>query len=68
MLKCVVKDCQDTCYPQCFKRVSPQRAEAIKNLNIVHNSVDNVCNVCKKTFMQARRDGKMILICSCRVD
>jgi hypothetical protein len=67
MLKCVVQNCQDTCYPQCFKRCTPQRAEAIKNLNIVHNSVGNVCAKCGKGFIEGRHQGKTIKICGCRI-
>ena len=67
MLKCVVQNCEDTCFSQCYKRITPQRAEAIKNLGIVHNSVDNVCAVCGKKFIEGKHQGKTIKICACRI-
>ena len=68
MLKCVVQNCEDTCFRQCYKRISPQRAEAIKNLNISHTEKSNVCAVCKREFIKAKRNNKELLICACRVE
>ena len=68
MLKCVVQNCENVCYIQCAFRITPQRAEAIKNLNISHTEKSNVCAVCKREFIKAKRGGREVYICSCRVD
>jgi hypothetical protein len=71
MLKCTVQGCTDECFPQCFKRITLQRAEAIRQLGIVDKpvrNVDNVCSRCGRKFIHAKRNGVDIMICSCRVE
>lgn len=71
MLKCVVQDCDKVCYNQCAFRITPQRAEAIKQLNVVHKTVgnvDNVCSVCGKRFIDAKHQGKSVRLCGCHIE